>query len=69
LKEEPEIEEVIPTYSKNQDIGSGERKSKGAGELPSVAQKDSEQSEKLLEDAKAIGMDEQKQEGKLSLGW
>ena len=67
LKEESQIEEVIPTYSKNQDIGSEERKSKGAGELPSVTQNDSEQSEKLFEDAKAIGMDEQKQEEKLGL--
>jgi hypothetical protein len=68
LKEGPEKEEVIHINSKNQDIGSEERTSKGAGELLSVAKKDSEKSEKLLEDAKAIGMDEQKQEGKLGLG-
>jgi hypothetical protein len=44
LKEGPEKEEVIHINSKNQDIGSEERTSKGAGELLSVAKKDSENS-------------------------
>jgi hypothetical protein len=68
FEEDPGIEEVVPIISKNQDIGSGERKSKGAGELPSVAQRDPEEPEELLEDVKEIGMDGQKKEGKLELG-